>query len=130
MTNAKPVVILGRTDITKDEDDALREIGQALRVLGRDLHTSRAQGTAAAVAAGYAFAGGKPTYGVGPPSDAFDYIVFGDRDYIDRLREKIPDLDDRDWFILSGDQLFEAHHLFLTILSEKGLTLPQYRVRI
>lgn len=126
MNDTRRIYVLGRRELDRDEDETLREFGEALTLAKVQLVTLRTPGVAQAVAHGYTKGGGTVEYmSATTIPDTRDVFLFGDTEYFNNLRQHIPDLDDRDWVLIWPNDLYTFHLNLLKVLEAKGVSTSQ-----
>jgi hypothetical protein len=123
MPDQRKIYLLGKPNLTPEEQDDLEEIGEAIAACGQQLITAQVNvGTSLAVATGYIKAGGKPEYfepGLVP--DDRNILIIADEAFHDRIAQRVPDWKARGWLMI-----FDVHRLnieTLKYMADHGITL-------
>lgn len=103
----KTIGFIGKTTITPEDREALKEIGRLVALIGHQTVMVNGKGTIAAVKEGFELEGGTPQLIDKGVIEAADHtMVFGDTRLIGRLRQAYPDIDDRkDVTIIKTEEL-------------------------
>lgn len=130
MPDKRKIYVLGITQLDEDEDEAVRDLGQGIALTGKQLVTAKGlTGVAQAAAWGFHHAGGGDAEWIstGTIPASRDVIIIGDHSYHQRVRDRVPDVEERGWLFVRREDLFQFHLDTLKALAEKGVHLPKYR---
>lgn len=124
------VVVLGKASYRNSEIEALRNFGIALAIRSKQLLTTAAPNSAAAVIdAAYQEAGGTTNYlkpgDLEPFDGRYPVVAFTDKRMQDQLDERMPDWRTRNWIVIHNiKETEEAGRKTREILASLGTPLP------
>lgn len=112
-----PLLCLGKESVTPAEYDALHTIGYGLFLIGRGLHVASTTGACAALADGYAAAGGIATKIRTADPDHEPTLVILDMVLEQKIKRRIPDWANKEnWFVIENEEtLLDAASMFLGV---------------
>jgi hypothetical protein len=117
---------IGRASLTPQETGIIWYIGRCIARLGHTIVFVEAKGAATALKEGVVSEEGKlDILETGVIESADHTLIYPDPQLLERLKKKYPDITTRtDVAIIRSDQLNEWYEAVRTILSEKGIPLP------
>lgn len=120
MTEKSSIVVLGVTDLNKEETDLFEEIGRAIYHSNRQLITTQSKGVGKAVSDGFRDSGGKPIWLANKEVPDHDRVlIFGDNAFQSKLDEAVPDWQDRGWLSVHRNDFFEFWKMLVEYIANR-----------
>lgn len=124
--SAKPLVVLGKRSVRRDEVQALRDFGYAMALRGMRLITTKTPGAPEEIANGFTAAGGEPEYlKDGERPDAKIPVVIFTNSAMLAKDENHKTWTERGWLIINNPKETQDAGKFARIIAaQRGTPLP------